>query len=979
MTGLEAALGTAAKSGASRIFPPLYAKAVRRRKANQAIRMADLPPSDRLPSLSPAEAEGVTQYIKSRDFEVLATQIALSQFLAIQGRTTGIAPFDVESSMRVGIRAKTRIEGDRLRILVDTLRRRLTSEITTDLHDLDIDKLPSGILAQLLTDSADQAAAATRNSELLSKITDLSSIHKFELDLRNQIAALQAKMRMPSAGILKSVSYSQLYVEPILSLKSSSQADAHAISATELVQQFNRAVIVGDPGGGKSTLAAKIIHDVASRGESIAPTASVPFLLILREYISKFQSDRTAFIEYLADLCRFPYQVEPPAHAIEYILSSGRALVVFDGLDELTDTSLRRQVVEAIEGFTHRYPNVSIVVTSRRIGYDEAPLDSSLFPHAELQEFSESQVSEYVAKWFAIDQHQAESSCDRLTTAFMRDSQLVHDLRTNPLMLSLMCGMYSVEGYIPANRPDVYEKCALLLFERWDRQRGIITPLPFNSHVRYAIQAMAWWLYTEPNNQARLTRPRLLQFMTNYLNKERFADRADAENAAESFIEFCTGRAWVLNKVGSSEDVEHFAFTHQTFLEYFAAFQMVRKFPDPTRLYAELDPYLRRAEWEVVAQLALQIVNRNVESGANSFLELLLEAATQSSLKERSNLLAFAARMLEFIVPNPTILKAIVSAIVQLFTVMPDSSGNPLSRRYHALHDLYIYDAPILQLKKCGTEVHKDVASTVAESVIVALQTMPADYNALILCEESKVILGDLVSEPSVMGSWARVKEMYETATSSQPFVWRDVNRAIKGSLPIRELVRAHGAQALYDAFTVSETASTYTVHAGVFGYLKSSIESKAESKNKADPAAIAEQIVSVLLETDWPWVDSPGEIFANVYYAPSNWADATRGYHFAALLMLSLPDLEEFDERASAATKQYLDGTPNILQMCERARAGKYSKEVALTELIQQGEPPPEVVRFLRSWLAGTITLMRPSSVSTSRKAKRKVVSRRS
>ena len=84
-------------------------------------------------------------------------------------------------------------------------------------------------------------------------------------------------------------------------------------------------------------------------------------------------------------------------------------------------------------------------------------------------------------------------------------------------MLSLMCGIYSSENYIPRNRPDVYEKCALLLFEKWDKQRGINSPLSFDAHVQAAMRSLALWLYPQQASQQGLPRDRLIAFMKAHL------------------------------------------------------------------------------------------------------------------------------------------------------------------------------------------------------------------------------------------------------------------------------------------------------------------------------------------------------------------------------------------------------------------------------------------------------------------------------
>ena len=195
--------------------------------------------------------------------------------------------------------------------------------------------------------------------------------------------------------------------------------------------------------------------------------ARIPLLLTLREHFSDEKGRRRTLVECLADVCKSPLQLQPPKHSIEYMLLNNRAVVIFDGLDELLDINTRRQAVDAIQGFAHLYPNVTIIVTSRKIGYEETPLDPVVFCECQLAEFDNKQVAKYAENWFRLDQEMNGTINGSLATSFIRDSEIVEDLRTNPLMLSLMCGLYNAEGYIPANRPDVYEKCGILLFERW--------------------------------------------------------------------------------------------------------------------------------------------------------------------------------------------------------------------------------------------------------------------------------------------------------------------------------------------------------------------------------------------------------------------------------------------------------------------------------------------------------------------------------
>jgi predicted NACHT family NTPase len=52
------------------------------------------------------------------------------------------------------------------------------------------------------------------------------------------------------------------------------------------------------------------------------------------------------------------------------------------------------------------------------------------------------------------------------------------DLRDNPLMLALMVWIFAIKGDVPANCFEIYKECATLMFERWDRNRGIVAKIP---------------------------------------------------------------------------------------------------------------------------------------------------------------------------------------------------------------------------------------------------------------------------------------------------------------------------------------------------------------------------------------------------------------------------------------------------------------------------------------------------------------------
>jgi hypothetical protein len=185
-----------------------------------------------------------------------------------------------------------------------------------------------------------------------------------------------------------------------------------------------------------------------------------------------------------------------------------------------------------------------------------------------------------------------------------------------------------------------------------------------------------------------MQRDALVKFFKRFLLEKRFEDEDEAENAAEEFVTFCTGRAWVLSSVGSDSTQELYGFTHRTFLEYFAANQLVRLHPTSAPLFKQLKWRISRAEWDVVSQLALQILGTNTDSGMDEFLDRVISAAQTGTLEESANLLSFAGRSLNFVVPRPAVIRRICEASVELALGIPKEEFTRATSRSHHLRGI---------------------------------------------------------------------------------------------------------------------------------------------------------------------------------------------------------------------------------------------------------------------------------------------------
>jgi hypothetical protein len=462
----------------------------------------------------------------------------------------------------------------------------------------------------------------------------------------------------------------ELYVPPILLApghvdEASGRPLALAVDA--FVKRTFRAVLLGNPGGGKSTFVQNLC--VALSDDDSEPFYDgrpvTPLRVVLREYSKDRHEEGLSIVDHIEKTANSRYQVKAPAGAIEHLLNAGRVIVFFDGLDELLIPRHRRDIRSDIEAFCALYPAVPVIATSRVIGYDQAPLDPDSFVEFHLGQFRREDVYTYGQRWYGLMGTPDGSSADARAQRLIQETRDIADLAANPLMLALICNLTLAMRELPQSRPKIFEACSEMLFRKWDDQRGFAPVLPFDAHVKPTLEYLANWIYTNDQRQAGVGRSDLVETATEYLAEERFPTEAEARQAAETFIDHCTGRAWVFSDTGSTEDGELlYEFTHRTFLEYYAA-QYVVSWSDHIDEVADwLVPRVAAARSDEVAQLVVHILCEQREQARDRLLGRLMEILDGEDRAARRSAEYFIARCLEFIVPSIAVTDRVVQSTV---------------------------------------------------------------------------------------------------------------------------------------------------------------------------------------------------------------------------------------------------------------------------------------------------------------------------
>jgi hypothetical protein len=657
-----------------------------------------------LPGLSEDLAQRLADVLHGDEF-----QAALQELLA--ARLTEAPETDASAARRVLIVTLIANAADAAPI-AEMLAGYYDDQICALVARLEADDPP--LLAQVRSD-----AYATRMINVLNAIerhtaalttrpaprTEASFLSSY----RHHVMTRHGALEPPDFDRRRRVPIAEIYVPTIITEEpppGRTTATRPGVQSTldiyELARRLDRSVLLGDPGGGKTTAANVLMHHFAGdqRGR-------VPFLVTLRNYASGDLPQRSV-VSYIEHLLTAFYQIPPPAGLVELLLLTGRAVVIFDGLDELLDAGRRADVTSRVEHFCVEYPLIPVLVTSRVVGYDQARLDDREFICYRLGGFGDAEVTEYAQKWFRQDSDARPNDAD----TFMAESASVRDLRSNPLLLSLMCILYRGEGSLPRNRAEVYEQCADLLFRRWDARRHLDQELQAGHLVEPALRNLAWRLFARDLPQPTITERALIDATARFLHGRGFESEDDARAAAGEFVAFCRGRMWVFTDAGSTATKERlYAFTHRTFLEYFAAAQLAFSSDSPEQLALALIPYIARGDSWVVAELALQIKDRTSDRGApRIYATLLRERRGQSSVT-----LQFLALCLRSVDPSPQHVRELTR---QLFTatceagldMSPDSSlrsaWRELTSHRGTYHDVIVgeIDAAVVRAVGSGRE-----------------------------------------------------------------------------------------------------------------------------------------------------------------------------------------------------------------------------------------------------------------------------------
>jgi hypothetical protein len=408
-----------------------------------------------------------------------------------------------------------------------------------------------------------------------------------------------------------------------------------------------RILLSGNAGSGKTTVIQWLAMNAARRSfpGNLSPWNScIPFVIQLRN-VFKGQRYYGPTEDDLVLPASHRHR-QRPGDWVEKTLKSGNALVLFDGLDELSEIH-RATAYKWIDALMRDNPKISVLVTSRPEGIDKPWFDQFEFVHHALQPMKLPEIHLCLDAWFSaiasISPEEKVQKYREMRSRLIMDLErgsAVRELAETPLLCAMLCALYAfnLTESAPGSRSELYKRVTdALIHDREQVRKGPTGDLNLREKA-YLLQSLARHMIDA--NQATITvhhshghRGKTATFdkpMTAMeIVEKQLSSMPTVPHSARTVLNFLLERSVVFYHVPPSEA----QFAHRSIQEYLAACDYANS--------ESVDLLVSKAHEPQWRRIIVYAAGEFMQSQASTLIDGLLRA-TESTEDTRSLLLLIA-------------------------------------------------------------------------------------------------------------------------------------------------------------------------------------------------------------------------------------------------------------------------------------------------------------------------------------------------
>ncbi|MFV8750659.1 metallophosphoesterase [Nannocystaceae bacterium ST9] len=378
-----------------------------------------------------------------------------------------------------------------------------------------------------------------------------------------------------------------------------------------------RAVILGDPGGGKSTICRYIAATAAE-----IDGGPVPLLLTVRDWTGE------GVLEWVLRHIEQHLSIRTDLKTLEGMLAQERAMLIVDGIDE-AGMQQRELLRDRLHAVIDAYPKIGVVVTSRALGYDTVALDEHRFEHYVLEPFDDERLRDFVTRCYTShlsnDVAERRRHIGELWAALEADPRTMA-LARNPLLARVIVLVHEAKGQLPGFRVRLYEECIEVLVVSRPNLRGqALSDLDGDKQI-FLLAKLAYWILSSQrgihDGGVLVERTTLLEKLEDLLGESVVQRKA----LARKWLRWLTEVSALIQE----QEQEKFGFLHLSLMEYLASQGLLMECDSLADRIQLIDDHLFDPHWREV--LLFMVCDRgNDRNFCNAVVRHLLDAGAVDS------------------------------------------------------------------------------------------------------------------------------------------------------------------------------------------------------------------------------------------------------------------------------------------------------------------------------------------------------------
>jgi SpoVK/Ycf46/Vps4 family AAA+-type ATPase len=373
--------------------------------------------------------------------------------------------------------------------------------------------------------------------------------------------------------------------------------------ADTIINLPNNSLIIGEPGCGKSTLFKSLSNEIITQNSLRNNQDFYPIILTFKEIEQATFSIEKAIENYFKKDWNEDLEVDSTE-----ILKTENCAIFIDALDELAKKESKESALESVAEFNKKYPQIKVICSSRPSDYLFHNSEAIGFRYMEISDLNRQQIELFLSNYFSEDLIKSKSLLKSL-----KDSEILEKLPKTPLTIALITMLFDEkEIEIPATITDLYELFVNLLIGKTTSTETIEL---IEVGIKHRILCyVAKDLHT--NLKSSITKSELHTLVSKY-STER-GQKFEVNQVIEE----------ILDQIGLLyvNDKDEISFKHQSFQEYFTAYEIFHHRQSDRKLF--IDKF-NDLWWQNVA-----IFYAGMAKDSPKFLEEILENSKPTNLSE---------------------------------------------------------------------------------------------------------------------------------------------------------------------------------------------------------------------------------------------------------------------------------------------------------------------------------------------------------